>query len=405
MGQYLERADQEVLRELANRVAEIAASDENVAKRELWKKHNSLQKTRPLLLVEYEWTEDIIPKLKTKSKLAREYELGFRRTIYAQENFHDDAVVEARVDIPLVYTMSDWGLEVKRIESSTPLGAWAYDPPLKDPADFSKLRVPEIEVDEEQTNKNYEAVAEAIGDILEVKINKNIPIGINQHCIYADLRGLEQMYWDLYDRPKFVEDLMEFLTQGKLELFKYVEKEGYLELNNVGSMYYTDELPQKDFSGKVRLRDLWGRSESQEFIGTSPEMFEKFLLRYQIQLLDLFGLNDYGCCEPLTDRLELIKKIPRLRRVNINEAAPETNLEIAADSLGDNYILSLRINPTIVSTERFDEKEVQRYMKERLAPVRDCILEVRLHGVRTTNNRPERLGAWSRITRELIKQL
>lgn len=404
---YLEKADREVLRELAKKVEEIGYSSENNARRRLWRRHNGLEERRPMLLVEYEWTGEIIPEqeLQAKSELVRSYERQFRRTIYAWEHFNDDAVVEPTVRVPLVYSMSDWGFEVKRVQSPESLGAWAYDPPLKDPADISKLRVPEIEVDEDKTHRNYLTILEAIDDIVPVKIHRHIPISIKQHCILADLRGLEQLMYDLHDRPEWVKEVMGFLTEGILKLLKYTEKRGYLELNNTGSMNYTDELPQPDFDGRARLEDLWGRSESQEFERVSPAMFENFLLNYQIQLLELFGLNDYGCCECLTDRLELVKKIPRLRRVNINSASPQTDLEVAANSLQDDYIFSLRINPSIVSTKRFDPDEIRKYMRERLAIVKDCIVEIRLHGVRTLNNQPQRLGEWSRITNEVIEEL
>jgi len=47
----LNQADRLIVRDLATRVAEIAALPEMAEKRALWKRHNSLQSTRPLVLV------------------------------------------------------------------------------------------------------------------------------------------------------------------------------------------------------------------------------------------------------------------------------------------------------------------------------------------------------------------
>ncbi|MDP7287961.1 MAG: hypothetical protein QGH94_08205, partial [Phycisphaerae bacterium] len=76
----------------------------------------------------------------------------------------------------------------------------------------------------------------------------------------------------------------------------------------------TDELPQADFTGRVRLIDMWGFCESQETVGVSPEMFEEFVFPYQMPILERFGLNCYGCCEPLDNRWHVVKRFPRLRR-------------------------------------------------------------------------------------------
>ena len=69
------------------------------------------------------------------------------------------------------------------------------------------------------------------------------------------------------DRPQWVRRLMGILRDGFLDLMTQIEGMGILTLNNVGLME-CDDLPQPDFDGKtVRLCDLWGRGESQEFQG------------------------------------------------------------------------------------------------------------------------------------------
>ena len=76
---------------------------------------------------------------------------------------------------------------------------------------------------------------------------------------------------------------------------------------------------------------MWGFGESQETVGVSPEMFAEFVLPYQLPILERFGLNCYGCCEPLDKRWEYVKQIPRLRRVSVS---PWSNRAFMAERLG-----------------------------------------------------------------------
>ena len=45
-------------------------------------------------------------------------------------------------------------------------------------------------------------------------------------------------------------------------------------------------------------------------------MHEEFALRYESRWLERFGLSNYGCCEPLDRKVDIIKKaVPNLRRL------------------------------------------------------------------------------------------
>ena len=51
----------------------------------------------------------------------------------------------------------------------------------------------------------------------------------------------------------------------------------------------------------------------------SPAMFEEFFLPYMARVSSRFGHVYYGCCEPVHDRLELIKAaMPNLRSVSVS---------------------------------------------------------------------------------------
>jgi hypothetical protein len=46
-------------------------------------------------------------------------------------------------------------------------------------------------------------------------------------------------------------------------------------------------------------------------------MFAEFVFPYQRPIISQFGLSYYGCCEPLHERIQIIKQLSNLRRVRI----------------------------------------------------------------------------------------
>ena len=56
---------------------------------------------------------------------------------------------------------------------------------------------------------------------------------------------------------------------------------------------------------------MWGFTESQETVGVSPAMYREFIFPYEKPIMDRFGLNCYGCCEPLHQPLAAVKQHPR----------------------------------------------------------------------------------------------
>ena len=72
--------DRTTLRDLAHRVADIAALSIQAERREQWKQHNSLQTTRPMILVfpEGSWEELLTERdLICEGKVLREGTSGF----------------------------------------------------------------------------------------------------------------------------------------------------------------------------------------------------------------------------------------------------------------------------------------------------------------------------------------
>ena len=198
---------------------------------------------------------------------------------------------------------------------------------------------------------------------------------------------------------------MTFLRLAKLTLEKTQKpltvQEIWQKANGFG---FTKELPQKDFNrGHVRTIDMWGFCESQETVSVSPQMFDEFIFPYQLPIMERFGLNCYGCCEPLSGKLDLLRSIPNLRRVSIS---PWADIGVAAEHLQDGYILSWKPHPAWVANPgSYDADGIRSYVRSALEAAGSCVLEIVLKDTITVARRPERLDIWSRIVRDEIDRI
>jgi hypothetical protein len=403
----LNQRDRLILRELAQQVAELAERPVEKEKRELWYRHNALESTRPLVFCDPEngWNEILTPDtLRCEGGLARAWEWYLRREVFWGAHMRDDKVIEAVFNVGHVYTETDWGLRETRIGGEGG-GSWRWEAPLKTYDDMDKLRFPQITVDYEATQELLQLAQETFGDILQVRL-KTVwwwSFGMTQTLVY--LRGLEQIMYDMVDCPEGVHRLMAFLRDGHAARLDFLEKNGLLFLNNDGTYVgsggfgWTHELPQPDFSGHVRPIDMWGFAESQETVGISASMFEEFIFPYQLTLLERFGLNCYGCCEPLDSRWHVVEKFPRLRRVSMS---PWANVEVMAERLGNRYIFSWKPHPGVLAADTFDEEFVRQTLRQGLNVLKknDCRVEIIMKDCHTIRHDPQRVTRWVQIAKE-----
>jgi len=407
-------SDREILRPLAAKVAELAARPIEDEKRDLWYRHNALQATRPLIFCDLEngWGEVFPPSaIQCEGELARQWELVLRKEVFWGAELLDDTVIKPYFNVPYVHnafvafgTEGDWGLEPRLVGGDWGgTKAYTWEAPVKTYEDIDKLRIPKIIVDRVATDHLVEVGEETFGDLLPVHVNTRWIPSLGMTRILALLRGLEQIMYDMIDNPNLIHRLMAFLSDAYMAMLDCLEDNHLLNLNNDGTYVgqggfgWTKELPQPDFEGMVRLCDIWGNSESQETVGISPEMFAEFVFPYQLRLLERFGLNCYGCCEPLDKRWHVVEKIPRLRRVSVSQWADWADM---AEKLGDRYIYSMKPSPTDLAMTTFDEERIRAELRKTLQITRDCRVEVIMKDNHTIGNDPSRAVRWVRIARE-----
>jgi len=400
------RGDREILRRLAGRIAELAARPIEDEKRDLWYRHNALEATRPLIFCDPEngWNEIITDaQIECRGQLAREWEMTLRKEIFWGESMGDDRVTEPYFEIPYVYVESDWGMQETKIGGENG-GSYTWNSPLKSYSDLSKLHFPRISVDYEATHNLLSLAKKVLGNLLAVRLKGRWWWSLGMTWTLVNLRGLQQIMFDIYDYPDELHQLMGILRDGTLAKLDFLEENGLLSLNNDGTYVgsggfgYTRELPQKDFDGKtVRTHDMWGFCDSQETSTSSPEMFAEFIFPYQLPILERFGLNCYGCCEPLDKRWYVVKNAPRLRRVSVS---PWANLADMADRLGEQYIYSMKPHPGELAVPSLNEKRIRSELRRALQITRNCRVEIIMKDNHTIANNPQNVIRWCQIARE-----
>ena len=182
--------DREIVRDLAKRVAEIAALPVQAERRDLWRRHNALGDARPMILVfpEGSWGE-LLPDsaLECESKEARGPERRLRSRIIQHEFLGDDSVIEGEWVVGKAVRRTGWGLEARRVASTEKRGAWGFDPVVKGPADLAKLRLPEVAHDEDATALSLCRARDLVGDILDVRLKGVAHVSFHLMSIWIKL--------------------------------------------------------------------------------------------------------------------------------------------------------------------------------------------------------------------------
>ncbi len=408
--------DKAILKELGKQVAEIAERPVMEEKKELWIKHNKLERTRPVLLCDPEngWNE-VIPEsqLKCKNSIARLWEDHLRKQVFWGEEMNDDYVVEPYFNLPYVYQEKQWGVagstKVQSKKKTAEQGkAYHIETVLEDLSQIKDITKPELYIDYKTTESLLVTAHEIFDGILEVRLNTVWfwSFGLTDDLVF--LRGMEKLMYDFYDEPERVHEVMKILFDGAMARLDFLEDNKLLCLNNDGTyvgsggIWFIDTLPSEGFDKKVRTKDMWGLAESQVTVGISPDMFEEFIFPYQKKLMERFGLTCYGCCEPMDQRFDIVKAVTNLRRVSVS---PWANIQVMAEKLKHDYIYSLKPTPSNLAIPEIDKELVRKEIREVLKITRDNCVELIMKDNHTLGNNPENIKNWVKIVREEIASL
>jgi len=399
--------DIQILRDLAKKYRDIADKEIQNERRDMWRRHNSLERTRPLIYMRWlaAWNEAPESKLECEDPFYRGHENFLRQMIF-QDTLGDDYIIEpwitqqaTRVTPPWL-----WGVRIQHTPRTQPGGSWKFNSPIKELEDFSKLIKPHHIINEEATARNVARLQDAVGDILEVNVDRAPAYRMWHSDISTDLaqlRGLEQVMWDMVDNPEWLHKLVGFMSDGVLTTHNEAEAAGDWHLcdHQNQAMSYSLELSDPKANGDSVKRDqLWGYFAAQEMAQVSPEMHDEFILQYQMPMMEKFGLIAYGCCEDLTHKIDMLRKVPKLRRIAVT---PVADVRKCAEQIQQDYVFSWRPNPSQMICCGFDPDLIRRIVKDAMEASKGCHVDITLKDVQTVQHHPENLAEWVKIVRNI----
>ena len=409
----LNKKDLAIVRELAVRVAEIAALPVQEEKRALWRKLNACKPTRPMVMIDQIcWNEMNVNGELTLQCVDAEchgYEQYLRHTLYKWKHFPVDMVVEPFVQVPKAIRNTGFGVVVsEQVAVTDPTNAVVghrYENQFQNEEDLEKIHAPQISHDPSETERRLTVAHELFDGLLEVR-----PWGVDPQLSLWDpiatWMGVENALYTLVDKPDFMHRLLTRMTNGYLCMLDQLEEQGLLcesqsLIHCTGA--YTDELPAPGYDpGKPRTKDLWMYGLAQMFATVSPEMFREFEVDYASRMCARFGLVYYGCCDPLDGKMAEVRMIPNVRKVSMS---PWVNEERGAAEIGSDFVYSRKPSPAFLAVDHFNPGQVRADLAttREVCEEHGCQLEFILKDISTVRYQPERLSDWARIAMEVAE--
>ncbi|MEW6749620.1 MAG: hypothetical protein AB1505_01410 [Candidatus Latescibacterota bacterium] len=406
------RRDREVLRSLASQVAQIAALPVQQETRALWKALNRLQPVRPMVMIDqvcwHEMDVDGELALQTADPFCRGLEARLRQTLYQWKHMRVDMVVEPVFDIPRVIHNTGFGIstseQVSVLDPRNSVVGHRYLDQLATEADVARIQIPQVSLDAEATERVEAMAHEVLDGILAVRMQGVFPAFAAWDAI-VQWHGVESLLLDMVERPAFMHGIMARLTEAYLGMLDQLEAQGLLGYGQ-GTIHcsgaHTDELPAPGFqAAHPRPRDLWTCGMAQIFSTVSPAMHQEFELDYANRWYARFGLVYYGCCEPLDDKIGIIRRTPHVRKISMS---PWVNVAKGAERIGRDYVFSRKPSPALLAPDSWCPQAVEQDLR---ATAQCCArqgtpLEFILKDISTVRYQPQRLWEWAQVAMRVV---
>ena len=405
--------DRTIIRELAGRVADIAALPVQQQTIDAWKALNRLEPVRPMVTIdqvcwhEMESGDELSPK--SADPFCRELETRLRRTLYSWDHMPVDMVVTPYIDVPKAIGGAGFGIGVNAqravLDPANDVVGQLYIDQMGTEADLEKIRPPHVCLDEEATNRSEERTRELLDGLLEVRMQGALPTFAPWDQIVM-WRSVENLLYDLVDRPEFMHQIISRVTDGMLSMLDQLEEQGLLGYGQSlihCSGAHTDELPADGFDADhPRARDLWTCGMAQIFSSVGPDMHQEFELDYANRWYERFGLVYYGCCEPLDDKVAIIRNTPHVRKISMS---PWVDVERGAERLGSDYVFSRKPTPALLAVDDWSADAVEADLRETLEACRrhGTPCEFILKDISTVRYEPHRLWEWAEVAARTVK--
>jgi hypothetical protein len=406
--------DKQVLRQLGEQYMNIASKPVHKEKIELWKALNRNEMQRPMVAIDQlPWNELNVNDELTclvEDEFFRGVEMSLRQDIYKWKHFPVDMVIEPYITIPQTICCTGYGLspEVEKLSLSEGDTAPSqhYERLLNDFEDLERINDMRISVDSRKSEEHIQLARDIFDGVAPVVQSHGIQFHLGVWDYLTMLMSVEDVYLEIIDRPEFIHACMERLTEATISGIRQADE---LSVNNDTantchcSYIYTDSLLPDCGQGKGPVsKHCWAFGMAQLFTSVSPGITEEFELPYISRMAELFGMMYYGCCERLDDRLDVIKKIPNVRKVS---CSPLSDRKRFAENIGRNLVMSNKPTPAYLAEDTVDWEEIKKDLRLTvgLAKANDVNLEIILKDISTVRFKPERLTRWAEIAMETVQ--
>ncbi|GHU65876.1 hypothetical protein FACS1894184_02550 [Clostridia bacterium] len=403
--------DREILRALAQTVSELASLPEMSDKRRMWRALNALKPERPMVMIDQVcWNEmNVDDELTNQCTDAQcqGYETTLRRIIYRYKHMSADYVVDGWIPVPMAITGANLGVaadeQTQITDPTSDVLSHKYSNQIQHIDDIYKVKMPVVGHDIKETERRLSFARDIFDGVIEVR-----PQGWDPYISVWDpitsWMGIENALVALMDEPDLIHALVDRVVAAYMSMLDQMVEKGLLTgpqswIHCTGA--WTDELPPSGYNpAQPRTKDIWAFGLAQMLGSVSPAMYNEFEIEPCKPMLNRFGLVYYGCCEPLDDRLNLVRKIGNVRKVSMSPWVKEAR---GAEAIGGEFVYSRKPNPALLGSPAFDETEVRRTLTATrdLCKQYKCPLEFIQKDISTVQYEPERLWRWSQIAMEV----
>lgn len=412
----LNQTDKAILRKLGETYAQLGQQDKQSGKDKLWRDLNDLKSKRPMVWInEIPWHEMDVDgelTLQCQHSWARELEQSLRRTIYQHAHMPGDMIVSEYMECPKVFHSTDFGIlekvETAHTDAENEIYSRHFEVQIKQPEDIEKIKLPKITYMQKATEYRYAAMQDLFAGIVDVKLVGQTHIWYTPWDFLIRWWGIEEAMMDLVMRPEMVHQAYNRMVDAWMTELDQLEQQNLLSLdcNNTrigsGGYGYVSALPGQDYNPQhVKPHNMWGCSNAQIFSSVSPDMHWEFAVQHDMRWLERFGLTYYGCCEPLDKKMDILRKIPNLRKVSVS---PWCNTEQVVEQIGTDYVMSRKPNPAIFTSSTLDMAEAEKQLRDFLDSAKGCHVELIMKDISTVSYNPKSLWEWEKLAMRVAEE-
>lgn len=411
MSRYILKEEEvAVLRSLAKQCMDIAALPEQKQTRLLWEKLNEGDMQRPMVAIDQlPWNELNVEgclDCVITDPYWRNVEWELRSTLLRWKLFPVDMVVNPYIKLERVLITTGYGIvadtEISVSDEHNSVVGQLYHGQIATLEDVEKIKTPTAKVDHEAEQIVKQQAEQIFSGIAPIRMG-----GVNLHLGLWDFIsqwvGVEDCYFNIVDDPDLMHSIMERTTNATLSYIDNLNEIQAFDLySNLCHCSYT-------FNGKEEITEQtqatsynsWAFGLAQLFTSVSPQTTAEFEVPYMQRLFPKFKHIYYGCCDRLDDRLDIIMRMPNIRKIS---CSPWSDRDNFAARLPKDIIMSNKPSPAFLVPNPMNYENVTDDLIKtaKAAKANGVGLEYILKDISTIHYQPERLTNWAKAAMDVV---